>query len=109
MLKRYEFITNNLPIIKVFVLLSSLLFYRKHLQEFMNNTVNTSTQNHPLDHDAGKKLCSLCGLCMASAWPAEESHLIKNYYFVKYNYPELLPRLVPNHTYSILNTYDLEH
>ena len=31
-----------------------------------------------------------------------ETHLIKNYYFVKYNYPELLSRLVPNHTYSIL-------
>ena len=39
----------------------------------MNNTVNTSTKNRPLDHEAGKKLCSLCGLCMASAWPAEES------------------------------------
>lgn len=39
----------------------------------MNSTVNTSTNNRPLDHESEKKLCSLCGLCMASAWPAEES------------------------------------
>jgi coenzyme F420 hydrogenase subunit beta len=38
-----------------------------------------------------------------------ETHLIQNYYFVKFYYPELLSRLVPNHTYNILDTYELEH
>jgi coenzyme F420 hydrogenase subunit beta len=38
-----------------------------------------------------------------------ETHLIQNYYFVKFNYPELVPRLVPKHTYHILDSYALEH
>ena len=36
-----------------------------------------------------------------------ETHLIRNYYYVKSNYPELLPTLVPKHTYRILEQYDL--
>jgi coenzyme F420 hydrogenase subunit beta len=38
-----------------------------------------------------------------------ETHLIQSYYFVKFYYPELLARLVPNHTFPLLNTYGLEH
>ncbi len=36
-----------------------------------------------------------------------ETHLIRNYYYAKSNYPELLPILVPKHTYRILEQYDL--
>lgn len=36
-----------------------------------------------------------------------ETHLIRNYYYVKSNYPELLATLVPKHTYHILGKYDL--
>ena len=38
-----------------------------------------------------------------------ETHLIQSYYFVKFYYPELLSRLVPNHTYRIRDIYGLEH
>ena len=37
-----------------------------------------------------------------------ETHLIRNYYFVKQNYPELLPTLVPKYAYRILEEYDLK-
>jgi 3,8-divinyl protochlorophyllide a 8-vinyl-reductase (ferredoxin) len=35
-------------------------------------------------------------------------HLIRNYYFVKKNYPEKLATLVPKHVYTVLAEYDLE-
>jgi coenzyme F420 hydrogenase subunit beta len=38
---------------------------------------------------------------------AIEMHLIRNYYFVKANYPDLLQKLVPQHVYYILNAYEL--
>lgn len=37
-----------------------------------------------------------------------DHHLIKHYYFVKFNYPQYLQRLVPRHVYSILEEYGLE-
>ncbi|WP_076792185.1 Coenzyme F420 hydrogenase/dehydrogenase, beta subunit C-terminal domain [Chlorobium sp. KB01] len=37
-----------------------------------------------------------------------DHHLIKHYYFVKFNYPQHLERLVPRHVYSILEEYGLE-
>ena len=37
-----------------------------------------------------------------------ETHLIRNYYFVKQNYPQLLPTLVPKYAYRILEDYDLK-
>jgi len=37
-----------------------------------------------------------------------ETHLIRNYYYVKSGYPDLLDTLVPKHTYHILKKYDLE-
>lgn len=36
-----------------------------------------------------------------------DMHLVRNYYFVKYNYPDALPMLVPRHIYSILTEYNL--
>jgi coenzyme F420-reducing hydrogenase beta subunit len=39
---------------------------------------------------------------------AIETHLIRNYYFVKNNYPEKLTSLVPKHTFRILEEYELE-
>ena len=36
-----------------------------------------------------------------------ETHLIRNYYYVKSSYPELISTLVPKHTYHILNHYGL--
>jgi coenzyme F420 hydrogenase subunit beta len=39
---------------------------------------------------------------------AIETHLIRNYYFVKQNYPELLATLVPQHVQRVLKTYELE-
>ena len=39
---------------------------------------------------------------------AIETHLIRNYYFVKTNYPHLLSTLVPGHVYRILEAYDLK-
>ena len=39
---------------------------------------------------------------------AIETHLIRNYYFVKSNYPHLLSTLVPRHVYRILDAYDLD-
>jgi len=39
---------------------------------------------------------------------AIETHLIRNYYFVKTNYPHLLSTLVPKHVYRILEAYDLK-
>lgn len=38
---------------------------------------------------------------------AIEMHLIRNYYFVKANYPDLLQQLVPQHVYAILEQYEL--
>jgi coenzyme F420-reducing hydrogenase beta subunit len=39
---------------------------------------------------------------------AIETHVIRNYYFVKQNYPERLAALVPGYVYSILEAYGLE-
>jgi coenzyme F420 hydrogenase subunit beta len=39
---------------------------------------------------------------------AIETHLIRNYYFVKSNYPHLISILVPRHVYRILDAYDLK-
>ncbi|MCX5904934.1 MAG: Coenzyme F420 hydrogenase/dehydrogenase, beta subunit C-terminal domain [Proteobacteria bacterium] len=39
---------------------------------------------------------------------AIDTHVIRNYYFVKQNYPEKLPALVPAYVYSILEAYGLE-
>jgi len=36
---------------------------------------------------------------------AVETHLIRNYYFLKSKYPELLPTLVPQHVYRVLEKY----
>ena len=38
---------------------------------------------------------------------AIETHLIRNYYFVKSNYPELLTTLVPKTAYHVLEEYNL--
>ena len=38
---------------------------------------------------------------------AVETHLMRNYYYVKSSYPELLATLVPEHTYQVLKKYDL--
>ena len=35
-----------------------------------------------------------------------DMHMIRNYYYVKFNYPELLTTLVPKHVYHILEEYD---
>jgi coenzyme F420 hydrogenase subunit beta len=39
---------------------------------------------------------------------ALETHVIRNYYFVKQNYPEKLAALVPGYVYSVLEAYGLE-
>jgi coenzyme F420 hydrogenase subunit beta len=39
---------------------------------------------------------------------AAETHLIRNYYFVRENYPHLLSKLVPKHVYRILEAYELQ-
>ncbi len=39
---------------------------------------------------------------------AIETHLIRNYYFVKATYPHLLSILVPRHVYRILEAYNLK-
>ena len=39
---------------------------------------------------------------------AAETHLIRNYYFVRENYPHLLSKLVPKHVYRILEAYQLQ-
>ncbi len=39
---------------------------------------------------------------------AIETHLIRNYYFVKAHYPHLLSTLVPKHVYRTLEAYDLQ-
>jgi 3,8-divinyl protochlorophyllide a 8-vinyl-reductase (ferredoxin) len=39
---------------------------------------------------------------------AIETHVIRNYYFVKQNYPEKLPALVPRYVYTVLEAYGLE-
>jgi coenzyme F420 hydrogenase subunit beta len=39
---------------------------------------------------------------------AIETHVIRNYYFVKQNYPEKLAALVPGYVYSVLEAYGLE-
>lgn len=36
-----------------------------------------------------------------------ETHLIRNYYFVMSNFPELLPTLIPKNVYRVLVEYDL--
>jgi hypothetical protein len=36
-----------------------------------------------------------------------DTHMIQNYYFVKYNYPELLPTLVPKHVYQVFKECDV--
>jgi coenzyme F420 hydrogenase subunit beta len=36
-----------------------------------------------------------------------ETHMIRNYYFVKQNYPQLLTALVPKHVSQVLKGYDL--
>lgn len=38
---------------------------------------------------------------------AVETHLMRNYYYVKSSYPELLATLVPKHTYQVLKKCDL--
>ena len=40
---------------------------------------------------------------------AIETHLIRNYYFVKFHYPELITTLVPEYVYHVLEEYDLVH
>jgi coenzyme F420-reducing hydrogenase beta subunit len=35
-----------------------------------------------------------------------DMHMIRNYYYVKFKYPELLTTLVPKHVYHILEEYD---
>jgi 3,8-divinyl protochlorophyllide a 8-vinyl-reductase (ferredoxin) len=39
---------------------------------------------------------------------AIETHVIRNYYFVKQNYPQKLTALVPGYVYSVLEAYGLE-
>ena len=39
---------------------------------------------------------------------ALETHVIRNYYFVRQNYPEKLAALVPGYVYSVLEAYGLE-
>ncbi len=39
---------------------------------------------------------------------AIETHLIRNYYFVKENYPQLLATLVPKHVHRVLEAYELK-
>jgi 3,8-divinyl protochlorophyllide a 8-vinyl-reductase (ferredoxin) len=39
---------------------------------------------------------------------AIETHVIRNYYFVRQNYPEKLPTLVPGYVYTVLEAYGLE-
>jgi coenzyme F420 hydrogenase subunit beta len=39
---------------------------------------------------------------------AIETHVIRNYYFVKQNYPEKLAALVPGYVYAVLEAYGLE-
>ena len=34
-------------------------------------------------------------------------HLMVNYYYLKYNYPEMLATLVPKHVYHVIKEYDL--
>jgi coenzyme F420 hydrogenase subunit beta len=46
--------------------------------------------------------------CLEAARYGIEIHLIRNYYFVKQHYPQLLPTLVPRHAYQILKEYELE-
>jgi coenzyme F420 hydrogenase subunit beta len=48
------------------------------------------------------------GIITSIAHKAFETHLIRNYYFVKQNYPELLPTLVPKYAYRILEEYELK-
>jgi coenzyme F420-reducing hydrogenase beta subunit len=36
-----------------------------------------------------------------------DMHLMMNYYYLKYNYPELLTTLVPKHVYHVIKEYDL--
>ena len=54
------------------------------------------------------QLAALGPKCLEAARYAIEMHLIRNYYFVKQNYPQLLPTLVPKHAYRILKEYELE-
>lgn len=37
-----------------------------------------------------------------------ETHLIRNYFFVKEHYPHLLQTLIPQYTYQVLRDYDLQ-
>jgi coenzyme F420 hydrogenase subunit beta len=38
---------------------------------------------------------------------AVDMHLVRNYHYVKFNYPGLLGTLVPRHVYNILEDYDI--
>lgn len=38
---------------------------------------------------------------------AVDMHLVRNYHYVKFNYPGLLGMLVPRHVYNILEDYDI--
>ena len=70
---------------------------------------NTSGASMPLEEgmQLAEYLCSVGPRGLEWARYSIETHLIRNYYYVKSNYPELLPTLVPKHTYRILEQYDL--
>jgi coenzyme F420 hydrogenase subunit beta len=87
--------------------------YVHHLLERMSqddNTQQTSGESMSLEEGfhLAEYLYSTGPRGLEFARYGIETHLIRNYYYVKSSYPDLLGTLVPKHTYHILKKYDLE-
>ena len=85
---------------------------KQYVEKVLTQLKTDTVSRAPLSLDEGMQLAeyiySVGPKGLEFARYGIETHLIQSYYFVKFYYPELLSPLVPNHTYRILKTYDLE-
>lgn len=85
--------------------------YCHQLLEQMNKTGNTPDAQSPMTLEEGLEFAAYLSEIgprgLEFARYAIETHLIRNYCFVKNSYPNLLQPLVPDHVYFIVKNYGL--
>ncbi len=83
-----------------------------HLKKLVDQQPNDVREGRKIPIWIGKLLAALAyrsgprGIEFAKH--SVDYHLIRNYFFVKKNYPEKLTTLVPKHVYRLLKEYDLD-
>jgi coenzyme F420 hydrogenase subunit beta len=92
---------------------------REYVKTYAQKQLDKMVQKDPTEVKTGRAMSIEDGLqlaeylhsvgpkCLESARYGIETHMIRNYYFVKQHYPNVLTPLVPKHVCEILKKYDL--